>query len=121
MSIKEAQAFLSIHPETVYAAMEEGLIERLPHAGAGIVLKRASVEAFAATYTNTAKIAGAKKSAQRRVQRRLADAGVLPVLTKAMNPRCRGAIYRVADIPEEERKCAKNNFGGGDVVLSADE
>ncbi len=44
---------------------------------------------------------------QREAQRRLADAGMRPVLTKAMNPRCRGAIYRVADIPDEVRKWAE--------------
>ena len=92
---------LGIHPASITPAIDAGLIERMPNTGIALMLKRSSVEEFAEKYTTTVKLCGASKAMQREAQRRLADAGVRPVLTKAINPRCRGAIYRVADIPAD--------------------
>jgi hypothetical protein len=112
---KDVPKILGLHPETAWAALRVGLLVEIETNSFGVVVQRASVEQFAKKYTTAAKMAGPSKRNQRAVQRRLAEAGVRPVFSKAIHPRCKTLVYRITDIPEK----ILTEFPGGGFPSSA--
>ena len=101
VSIKDAQKLTGVHPETALAALRVGLLVQFKTADGDAKMTRAWAEAFAREFTTATKLAGPSKPSQRAAQRRLAEAGVRPVLSKAIHPRCKTLVYRISDIPAE--------------------
>ena len=98
---KDVPALLAINEETAWAALRVGLIVEKETDDFGVLVTRASVEEFARNYVTALWLVRLSKKSQLAVHRRLAEAGVSPVLSKAIHPRCKMIIYRLADIPAE--------------------
>jgi hypothetical protein len=101
LGLADAKKILGMGINTLTAAIEIGLLERVDVRVRTIVVTQKSVLEFPEKYVSAETIAQSLASRPRFVIALLTEVGVKPVLSTDINPRARGTIYRRRDIPED--------------------
>ncbi|BBU63065.1 hypothetical protein MSC49_30000 [Methylosinus sp. C49] len=111
VDIDGVAALLGVHRETAYAILDAGLMARVTDEGKAIRTTPENVDAFRREFVTATDLAAELRTKPKYVIPLLADVGVVPVLARDDNPRCRVTVYRRADVPADWKARYRERYG----------
>lgn len=101
LSPREAAKLLSMHPDSVWACIRDGLLEYAPHGAQQAAISQEAIDRFRATYVTTSELAKNLGTVPQWLGVVLRENCITPVAATETTSRMRVAIYRRSDIPAD--------------------
>jgi hypothetical protein len=111
LTVNQVAAELGVHPETVWACCDAGIIVLVWLDAKRCAISCAAVEEFRRSYVTATELAKLHGSKARYAVDVMDSAGVLPAISRKTNDRCRVSIYRRADVPADFAAQYARRFG----------